>query len=118
MKSCDITAMHWCVLLIKGIKSDADQKGVIPNSFDQIFSHIARTENQQYLVRASFLEIYMVCCVLEWFIASMLRQIFGASCMVVKLVHCFDSNPGISLCLVIAVMLIRPRPGSALSATF
>jgi len=47
--------------LLSGTKSDAEQKGVIPNSFDHIFSHIARTENQQYLVRASFLEIYMVC---------------------------------------------------------
>jgi len=46
-----------------GVKSDPELKGVIPNSFDHIFSHIARTENQQYLVRASFLEIYMVCFV-------------------------------------------------------
>lgn len=43
-----------------GVKNDQDLKGVIPNSFDHIFSHIARTENQQYLVRASYLEIYMV----------------------------------------------------------
>ena len=43
-----------------GVKNDAELKGVIPNSFEHIFSHIARTENQQYLVRASYLEIYMV----------------------------------------------------------
>jgi len=43
-----------------GVKNDEDLKGVIPHSFDHIFSHIARTENQQYLVRASYLEIYMV----------------------------------------------------------
>ena len=36
-------------------------RGVIPNSFDHIFTHIARTQNQQYLVRASYLEIYQVC---------------------------------------------------------
>jgi len=53
--------LYCSVLFITGIKSDPEQKGVIPNSFDHIFSHIARTENQQYLVRASFLEIYMVC---------------------------------------------------------
>lgn len=35
-------------------------RGVIPNSFDHIFTHIARTQNQQYLVRASYLEIYQV----------------------------------------------------------
>ncbi len=34
-------------------------RGVIPNSFEHIFGHIARTQNQQYLVRASYLEIYM-----------------------------------------------------------
>ena len=35
-----------------------DKPGVIPNSFDQIFSHISRSQNQQYLVRSSYLEIY------------------------------------------------------------
>lgn len=44
---------------MQGVKNDPELKGVIPNSFDHIFSHIARTENQQYLVRASYLEIYM-----------------------------------------------------------
>ncbi|KAI5749788.1 hypothetical protein M8J76_010202 [Diaphorina citri] len=43
---------------MEGSKESAESKGVIPNSFDQIFSHIARTENKQYLIRASYLEIY------------------------------------------------------------
>lgn len=43
-----------------GVKNDPELKGVIPHSFDHIFSHISRSENQQYLVRASYLEIYMV----------------------------------------------------------
>ncbi|UYV61046.1 KIF3C, partial [Cordylochernes scorpioides] len=43
---------------MEGIKNDPEQKGVIPNAVDHIFKHIARTENRQYLVRASFLEIY------------------------------------------------------------
>merc|ERR1712106_808061 len=30
----------------------------IPNSFEHIFNHIARSTNQQYLIRASYLEIY------------------------------------------------------------
>lgn len=32
--------------------------GVIPNAFEHIFTHISRSQNQQYLVRASCLEIY------------------------------------------------------------
>jgi len=43
---------------MEGIRGDAEKQGVIPNSFDHIFSHIARSQNQQYLVRASYLEIY------------------------------------------------------------
>ena len=43
---------------MEGIKSDPDKRGVIPNSFEHIFSHIAKSVNQQYLVRASYLEIY------------------------------------------------------------
>ncbi len=31
---------------------------MIPSSFEHIFQHIARSQNQQYLVRASYLEIY------------------------------------------------------------
>ena len=42
------------------MRSDPNMRGVIPNSFDHIFTHIARTQNQQYLVRASYLEIYQV----------------------------------------------------------
>ncbi|XP_065112473.1 kinesin-like protein KIF3C [Paramisgurnus dabryanus] len=37
---------------------DGERRGVIPNSFEQIFTHISRSQNQQYLVRASYLEIY------------------------------------------------------------
>jgi len=44
---------------MEGIKDDSDKRGIIPNSFDHIFSHIARCDNNtQYLVRASYLEIY------------------------------------------------------------
>ncbi|KXJ12169.1 Kinesin-II 95 kDa subunit [Exaiptasia diaphana] len=43
---------------MEGVKSDPNLKGVIPNSFEHIFTHIARTTNEQYLVRASYLEIY------------------------------------------------------------
>ena len=31
---------------------------MIPNSFHHIFSHIGRTNNKQFLIRASYLEIY------------------------------------------------------------
>ncbi|XP_016344926.1 kinesin-like protein KIF3C [Sinocyclocheilus anshuiensis] len=37
---------------------DAESRGIIPNSFEHIFTHISRSQKQQYLVRASYLEIY------------------------------------------------------------
>lgn len=43
---------------MQGVKNDPDLRGVIPNSFEHIFQHISRSENQQYLIRASYLEIY------------------------------------------------------------
>ncbi|CAH1786360.1 unnamed protein product [Owenia fusiformis] len=43
---------------MQGVKNNPELRGVIPNSFDHIFQHIGRSENQQYLVRASYLEIY------------------------------------------------------------
>lgn len=41
-----------------GVSSDPDRRGVIPNSFQHIFTQISRTQNQKYLVRSSYLEIY------------------------------------------------------------
>ncbi|KAJ8360924.1 hypothetical protein SKAU_G00174490 [Synaphobranchus kaupii] len=43
---------------MEGIRHDPERRGVIPNSFEHIFTHISRSQNQQYLVRASYLEIY------------------------------------------------------------
>ncbi|XP_065072197.1 kinesin-II 95 kDa subunit-like [Rhopilema esculentum] len=43
---------------MEGVRTDPELRGVIPNSFDHIFTHISRTHDQQYLVRASYLEIY------------------------------------------------------------
>lgn len=43
---------------MEGVRDDPERRGVIPNSFEHIFSHIARSQNQQYLVRSSYLEIY------------------------------------------------------------
>ena len=48
------------IYLFLGVRSDPELRGVIPNSFDHIFTHISRTHDQQYLVRASYLEIYQV----------------------------------------------------------
>jgi kinesin family member 3B len=45
---------------MEGIRTDKDLRGVIPNSFDHIFTHISRSTDQQYLVRANYLEIYQV----------------------------------------------------------
>ncbi|XP_034027992.1 kinesin-like protein KIF3B [Thalassophryne amazonica] len=43
---------------MEGVRNDQERRGVIPNSFEHIFTHISRSHNQQYLVRASYLEIY------------------------------------------------------------
>ncbi|XP_060692391.1 kinesin-like protein KIF3B [Hemiscyllium ocellatum] len=43
---------------MEGVRTDPERRGVIPNSFEHIFTHISRSQNQQYLVRASYLEIY------------------------------------------------------------
>ncbi|XP_046682025.1 kinesin-like protein KIF3B isoform X2 [Homalodisca vitripennis] len=43
---------------MEGNKTDENAKGIIPKTFDQIFDHISRSHNMQYLVRASYLEIY------------------------------------------------------------
>lgn len=43
---------------MEGVKNDPVLKGVIPNSFEHIFSEISRTQGKQFLVRASYLEIY------------------------------------------------------------
>ncbi|KAI6227433.1 Kinesin-like protein [Aphelenchoides fujianensis] len=44
---------------MEGKHDDPDLRGVIPNAIEHIFQHIAAsTSQQQYLVRASYLEIY------------------------------------------------------------
>ncbi|OAF67122.1 hypothetical protein A3Q56_05148 [Intoshia linei] len=44
---------------MQGKQNDPDLMGIIPHSFYQIFEHIQKSENQQYLIRASYLEIYL-----------------------------------------------------------
>ncbi|XP_075779312.1 kinesin-like protein KIF3C isoform X2 [Pelodiscus sinensis] len=43
---------------MQGAWADPEKRGVIPSSFEHVFTHISRSHNQQYLVRASYLEIY------------------------------------------------------------
>ncbi|KYQ57477.1 Kinesin-like protein KIF3B [Trachymyrmex zeteki] len=43
---------------MEGSKMDHEKRGIIPRSFEHIFNYIGRSENMQYLVRASYLEIY------------------------------------------------------------
>ena len=45
---------------MEGVRDNKELRGVIPNSFDHIFSFISRSTDQQYLVRAQYLEIYQV----------------------------------------------------------
>lgn len=43
---------------MQGVKEVPNLRGIIPNSFNHIFDHIARTPQKKFLVRISFLEIY------------------------------------------------------------
>eukprot|EP00095_Tigriopus_kingsejongensis_P004116 snap_masked-scaffold122_size333723-processed-gene-1.7 protein:Tk04116 transcript:snap_masked-scaffold122_size333723-processed-gene-1.7-mRNA-1 annotation:"hypothetical protein LOTGIDRAFT_226662" len=44
---------------MEGIRLDLELRGVIPRSFEHIFTHISQSSpEEQYLVRASYLEIY------------------------------------------------------------
>ncbi|KAI6175289.1 Kinesin-like protein [Aphelenchoides bicaudatus] len=43
---------------MEGLADQPEMRGVIPNAIDHIFQHIQASQNQQYLVRASYLEIY------------------------------------------------------------
>lgn len=43
---------------MQGVSSDPERRGIIPNSFQHIFTQISRSQNQKYLVRSSYLEIY------------------------------------------------------------
>uniref|UniRef100_A0ABM5F8U9 Kinesin-like protein n=1 Tax=Pogona vitticeps TaxID=103695 RepID=A0ABM5F8U9_9SAUR len=44
---------------MQGVWADPEKRGVLPLAFEHIFTHIARSQNnRQYLVRASYLEIY------------------------------------------------------------
>lgn len=44
---------------MEGLRNDAEQAGVIPRTFEQIWSHINRAQNMNFLVAVSYLEIYM-----------------------------------------------------------
>jgi len=43
---------------MEGYPDPPELRGIIPNAFQQIFDHVALGENEKYLVRASYFEIY------------------------------------------------------------
>jgi kinesin family member 3B len=43
---------------MEGRPDPSHLRGIIPNSFEHIFGHVATSTDQQFLVRASYLEIY------------------------------------------------------------
>jgi hypothetical protein len=47
-------------MILIGVRSQADLRGIIPSSFAHIFDSISHTTSKQFLVRASYLEIYNV----------------------------------------------------------
>lgn len=44
---------------MEGIANDPEKLGMIPRTFEQIWTHINRTNNAQFLVSTNYLEIYM-----------------------------------------------------------
>jgi len=44
---------------MEGTRETPEQKGIVPRAFEQIWSHINRTQNMNFLVAVSYLEIYM-----------------------------------------------------------
>lgn len=44
---------------MEGVRGNDELMGIIPRTFEQIWLHINRTENFQFLVDVSYLEIYM-----------------------------------------------------------
>jgi len=44
--------------VLVGIRDKPGLRGVIPNAFSHIFDYVSKTTHLQYLVRASYLEIY------------------------------------------------------------
>lgn len=44
---------------MEGTRESAEQKGIVPRTFEQIWSHINRTQDMNFLVAVSYLEIYM-----------------------------------------------------------
>ncbi|KAJ3075083.1 Kinesin-like protein kif3b [Podochytrium sp. JEL0797] len=43
---------------MQGISNVPHLRGIIPNAFNHVFDHIARSKHKKFLVRVSFLEIY------------------------------------------------------------
>ncbi|XP_034015794.1 kinesin family member 3Cb [Thalassophryne amazonica] len=43
---------------MQGVSNDPERRGITPSAFQHIFTQISRTQNQKYLVRSSYLEIY------------------------------------------------------------
>jgi kinesin family member 3B len=44
---------------MEGTRESPEQKGIVPRTFEQIWSHINRTQDMNFLVAVSYLEIYM-----------------------------------------------------------
>lgn len=43
---------------MEGIPEKAEHRGIIPHSFQHIFDHVGKASNLEFLVHASYLEIY------------------------------------------------------------
>lgn len=66
---------------MEGIRSQPELRGIIPSSFAHIFDSIKKSESRQFLVRASYLEIYNVNRI--DFVNGMIRMSFSRKVFVI-----------------------------------
>ncbi|XP_071440220.1 kinesin-II 95 kDa subunit-like [Hetaerina americana] len=43
---------------MEGLRKNHEKRGIIPNTFEHLYNQIARSSNRQYLISASYMEIY------------------------------------------------------------
>jgi hypothetical protein len=71
-EAASLVGLWFTLLCDAGEPSPPELRGIIPLSFEQVFDTIAGSHGRQYLVRASFLEIYMEVSGWSWFHARRL----------------------------------------------
>lgn len=96
---------------MEGIRSQPELRGIIPSSFAHIFDSIKKGESRQFLVRASYLEIYNVKridFVKGVKVKSFSRKVFVIFCRKIRINDCNYKNiPKKVFMYMISVHLLR-----------